>query len=220
MTDTNLPGNQNPQDTGLDENQLNQEVELSEEEKLNPGEKTSKKISSLIAIKQYWREKALKAIQDAETFKKELDTLKNSTPTPPTNPPVNDATAVEVAARKVAMDMRKEEFLTEVPEDKREVVKDFYNSLTAGKEVTIQNFSGYMSAAMRAAGVEQRQFSSHKISTHASGSIPPTQKPGPTKEEVDMARKAGNDPEKVYGEKVDFSNLLNADKFIDKKEEF
>jgi len=163
---------------------------------------------------------------DPKTGKKYRDLLKELTtsapPAPVVTPPVADPQVdVEKAARKVAMDMKLEEYLGSVPEDKRATVKEFYGSITTGKEIGISNFNDYMSAACRAAGVEVQSRSAHRINNFASGAVPPTSKPGPTPEQIEMAKRAGLDPNEVYGDKADFSNLLNAHKFIgDKKDEF
>jgi hypothetical protein len=203
----------------------NDEVIISDEELELLDEDTSKKIKTLSAQKKHWREKAVNQAS-GKSYRELYEESKKATPppvTPPANsevPPVQTVDA-EAVARKVAMEMKREEYLGSLPEDKRNTVKEVFNSITTGKELNVQNFNDYMSMACRAVGVETNQNISGRITSFASGSVPPTNKPGPTPEQAELAKKAGLNPDEVYGEKVDYSNMLNAHKFsTDNKDEF
>ena len=202
------PDNTGKNDKVLTDDELNN---LSEEE-------LRAQLKTVQYQKVHWREKAQKANQDLETLKKPAAPPEpNPAPTPQ---PVVQSVDVEAAARKVAMDMKRDEMLTDVPEDKRATVKEFYDSLSTGKQIDVSNIGTYMQAAMRAAGLEVKTGNANKIISSSSGAVPPRTMPGPTPEQIELARKFGQDPAKVYGEKVDTSAMLNPEKFfVEQKKE-
>lgn len=207
MPDPNLTGDNTPPS--------NEDVDLTDDELSLLDEDTLKKVKSLSAQKRHWRKKAEIAEEKIKNFPS-TSPAPSAAPVPPVSAPAPQVD-VEKAARKAAMDLKREEHLATLPEDKRGTIKEVFDSLTSGKEVTLGNFNSYMTMAMRAAGVEPKSSFSHHITSAANGAVPPVSKPGPTKEQVEMAQKAGIDPNKVYGEKADFSNMLNAHKFVDQK---
>lgn len=209
----------------LDDNLANEEVNLSDDEKTALQQDTSKKFETVAAQKAHFREVARKEKEKRVQLEQENARLIAEaaaktppapvTPPDPAAPPALQADA-ETAARKVAMELRRDEAILALPEDKRGSVTDFYNALTVGKNVDVTNISDFLGAAMRAAGVTPPTNSSNRIISNSNGNIPPREAPGPTAEQIDFARKVGNDPAQVYGDKADFSALDNAEKFVGK----
>jgi hypothetical protein len=214
--DENPSGDQNPSNTGADTTAINEEVKFEDDELNTIEETTSKKIKTLDAQKRHWREKAQRAEDEARKATQELSELKAKNSPPPAPVSAPQPIDVETAARKVAMDMERDKMIMGLPEDKRGSVKEVYTAITAGKTVDISNLNDYMETAMRAVGIDPRVNTSHRITSSSHGSVPPTTPPGPTKEQVELAQKLGNDPEKVYGQKADYSRMANAEKFMDK----
>ena len=208
--------NLDPDNTGENDT----DVEISEEEIEHLDEETSKKIKTLMAQKAHWRKKAKEALEKKEEPQKPNVEPKLTEPEPALQPAPESEPKVqdpEKVAKDAAVYLKKSEYLSSVPEDKRATVDEFFKSITAGKDITPDNFNNYMEASCRAAGVEPGKNTYHSINSSASGAVPPTEAPGPTKEQQEAARKAGNDVDEVYGEKTDFSNMLNAEKFVDTK---
>lgn len=210
--------NQNP-NPGGDNTPTNDKV-LSDEELNNLSEEELRKqLKTTMYQKLHFREKFSKAEEELQKLKG-ANTPPPTPVTPPAVTPAAQPVDVEAAARKVAMDMKRDEMLVGVPEDKRETVKEFYNSITQGKQIDVTNIGTYFQAAMRAGGVEPTVSNANKIISSSSGAVPPRTMPGPTPEQIALANKLGNDPSKVYGEKVDTSGMLNPDKFFaDEKKE-
>lgn len=55
--------------------------------------------------------------------------------------------------RKRDLDDRMDEVLAEVPEDKRENVKHFFNKLSAGEEMTEEKFDTFVASSLQAVGI-------------------------------------------------------------------
>lgn len=217
--DENPQGTQSPIQTVQDENLANQDVVISDEEKSTLEDTTSSKIETLIHQKKWWREKAQKALQ-------EVNELKAKVTPPPVAPPVSESipvaqsAEVEAVARRVAMEMKRDELLAVFPEDKRGSVKEVFTALTAGKQLDNSNLNVYLEVAARAVGVEMAKMNSaNRILSSSPGSIPPRTLPGPTPEQVALAQRLGNDPSKVYDPKLDLSHMANAEKFFGPKTE-
>jgi hypothetical protein len=209
-----IPNGQ-PANTGLPNEQ---EFEFSAEELEALDDKAKQAIPTLSAQKKHWREKAVAAQQ-------ELEKLKSATPpAPPVVPPTpapQPQVDQEAVVRKVLMDSKRDEALASLPEDKRTAVKEVYSSLTLGKNIDSVNFGSYMEMAMNAVGVKQRVSTSNRITSAAPGAIPPKSAPGPTPAEIEMARIAGNDPNKVYGKDASLEGLHDAKRFdVANEEEF
>jgi hypothetical protein len=195
-----------------------QDVEITADELALVDDDTAKKVQSLSAQKAHFRDKAKKAEDKLKEAEAKLASLQPNTPPPVTTPPVLSGN-VEEAAMRALINLKAQEELGFVPEDRRATVKEFYGSLTAGKNLQASDVNTYMEAAKRAAGITSSGRTHHSFVSSASGSVPPTSAPGPTPEEVEMARRAGNDPNKVYGKEANYAGLYNAEKFIGKKEQ-
>lgn len=193
--------------------QNNEEVVVSPEELALLDETTQNKIKSLSAQKAHWRDKEDRARKDLEAYKAlHPDTPPLSVPAPITATPASSLDA-EAIARKVMFEEKRDEYLNLVPEDKRNQVQEIFNSLSAGKNLKSSDVASYMDLAKRAVGIVITNNFNHRITTASSGAIPPKTPPGPTPEQIKMARLAGNDPKAVYGDEIDFSNLHGAERF-------
>lgn len=210
--------NQNPNPGG--DKTLEHDKVLSDDELNNLSEEELRKqLKTTMYQKLHFREKFSKADE-------ELQKLKGSNIVPPATvvPPAPVTTVQpvdhEAVARKVAMDMKRDEMLLGIPEDKRESVKGFYDAISNGKQVDITNIGTYMQAAMGAAGIAPTVNSANRVISSSPGAVPPRTMPGPTPEQVALAQRLGNDPAKVYGKEVDLSGMLNPEKFFsDEKKE-
>lgn len=201
-------------DTTPSSNENDQDFEFSAEELEALDDKAKQAILTLGAQKKHWRTKA-------KENEAKIEALKNTPPpvVPPviTQPPV--AADPEAVVRKIIIEDKLKESLASIPEDKRASVTEVYKSLTAGKPVDSATFQSYFGMALNALGVQGRTTSSHQITTGANGAIPPKTPPGPSAEDIEMAKKAGNDPAKVYGPDASMEGLHNAERFIAKNEE-
>jgi hypothetical protein len=206
---------------GADDTALNEDVDLTDDEQATLDEGTKTKIGTISFQKKRWRDKAKQAEADLEAYK----TAHPAQPAPaaapapvaPTAKPNEQPTVdVDAAVRKARIEEVKQEHLDEIPEEQRKQVEDTFNSLTVGKTITTREVGDYVAAAARAVGVEPpRRTSVNRIISAGGGSTPPKGRPSPTKEQVEIARKMGNDPEKVYDEKkVDYSSMVGADRIL------
>lgn len=194
-----------------------QEVEISEDELALLDDDTTKKVQTLSAQKAHFREKAKKLEEELKGLREKV----KSSEQPPSPAPASSQTpSAEEAAKRAILALRVEEDLSQVPDDKKATVKEFYSSLTSGKNLDIASHNTYLEAAKRAAGIVVTQGRSHHIySSAASGSVPPVAPPGPTPEQIRLARLAGNDPNKVYGKEANYSDLHNAERFLKPSED-
>jgi hypothetical protein len=196
-----------------------QDVVITDDELALVDDDTAKKVQSLSAQKAHFRDKAKKAEDKLKEAEAKLASLQPVTQPINTPPQAQASVGVEEAAMRALISLKAQEELGFISEDKRATVKEFYGSLTAGKNLQASDVNTYMEAAKRAAGVTSSGRTHHSFTSNASGSVPPTTLPGPTPEEAEMARRAGNDPNKVYGKDANYSGLHNAEKFIGRKEQ-
>jgi len=214
MDDTSNQGAQDPQNLENNPkfNILDKAKELGIED-----EDFLKSVQTLDFQRKHNREKAEKTLKDFEDYKKSHPETPVLPPVPPPAPIVeNTDEKIEKITQKVLVDNKKSEFLIGVPEDKRTSVDEIFKSLTVGKDITVQNINSYFEMAVKAIGIEKETVSFNKINSLANGSVPRDSKPGPTPEQIALAKKLGNDPNEVYGEKVDYSSMAGAEKFIGK----
>lgn len=164
--------------------------------------------------KQAYEEMLKQAGIDPETGKKIGSNEPVPPPAPTPGPALPTTPDMESIAKKVLIETERDRMLATLPEDKRESVKEIFTAITANKEVNTINLGSFLEASARAVGVDTRGNNFNKIISGTGGAVPPRSAPGPTKEQIEFAKKLGNDPEKVYGKEVDFSHMANAQKFL------